>query len=233
MVSTKLPHYSASIYIPLSMFVAFSFLYAEQEKQKFPLWVVLLFVALGTGLGCLFLAIPSVLNEYAALQLVDFTFPWSAGIWITGIAVAVCFPVAGFFLFRDKLKSGLVVTALAMMIFTQGLWRFHLPSFIVVHQQPLLNLVSEVHRKEKPLVFYRMVSFAAFFYGKKPIEVLHNYKFSGDPAILDIRHEEPVYIIAGIENKDRLLTEHPLAEYEKSTGKFALFVIRAKKLIPD
>lgn len=232
MVSTKLPHYSASVYIPLSMFVAFILNYADKEKIKFRNWVLISFGLLGISLGCLNLFLPQMLNQYAEAQLISFrTFP-SFGVWLTGTGIAVLFVISVIALGLKKFGKGIILAALAMTLFTQGLWRFHLPVFVDIHQKPLLRLVNEANSRQSRLVFYRMVSFAAFFYGRKPIDILHNYKFEGDPSILNTRADDPIHIITSTENKKRLIREHPLAEFVKDSGRFSLFVIKARSVEP-
>jgi hypothetical protein len=120
------------------------------------------------------------------------------------------------------------MTALAMLIFTQGLWRYQLPVFIQIHQQPLLRLIHEAHAMSNRVVLYRMVSFAAFFYGKRPIEILHNYKFTGNPELLNNQHDNDIFIICDTTNSDRLQKEHPLVKPVKQSGRFFLFKIDGK-----
>ena len=122
----------------------------------------------------------------------------------------------------------MVTIALFMLIFTQSLWRLLMPPFLDYMQQPLIEMVVEAHQKGGKIVFYRLVSFAALFYGQQPIEMLHTYKFPGNPDILNRPHKQDIFVMADKSNKDRLLQEHPLVKHLEDRGTFSLFILEKK-----
>ena len=86
----------------------------------------------------------------------------------------------------------------------------------------MLEMVQDSIQKGYPIVFYRYVSFAALFYGKHPIHMLHTYKFVGDPTILNQRHDKTLSVITTKNHLDRLLKEHPLLEPFEEKGQFVM-----------
>lgn len=228
-VSTKLPHYSASIYIPLSLVAALNLDYAISGNRSLSWWVIGLFTLAGITLAILIMAIPPLMTRFAQTQAIDFDHTWSNWLYFWGAGMIVSIVTAGVLLFRKKFAKSIVLTLIFMTLFTQVFWRFHIPPFLRINQEPLLEMVQEAQQKDGRLVFYRIVSFAAFFYGKTDIEVIHNYKFPGNPEILNRRHEKDLYIIADAENRERLLREHPLVEFLRAEGKFALFILEKRQ----
>ncbi len=230
-VSTKLPHYSASIYIPLSMLVAVNIENAFITGKGLPKWSIWGTGVIGVFFALLFIGIPAILEEYSKVQLVSMPDVAMSVVIVTGGLILALFFASMFYLHRKKLTLGLVFIAAAMLVFTQGLWRIHLPVFVAIHQQPLIDVVKEAQQKSSKVVFYRMVSFAAFFYGNGPIEILHNYKFPGDPQILNRRFTEDTYIISDYKNAKRLQKDHPLVEKINQVGRFCLYRIEKSSTI--
>ena len=73
-VSTKLPHYSASVYIPLSMWAAAMLDRRLSEKRMFPRRFALLLGVSGMLLAVGFMAFPHIAGK--EVLLVDHDFPW-------------------------------------------------------------------------------------------------------------------------------------------------------------
>ena len=92
-------------------------------------------------------------------------------------------------------------------------------------QDPMLKMVKDSINKNQPIVFYRYVSFAALFYGRVPITMLHTYKFPGDPEILNQNPKKTISIITTKSHIKDLVKEHPLVKYVKENGKFVMFEI--------
>ena len=83
-----------------------------------------------------------------------------------------------FHIFRciyNNFKLGLVFYLIAMLVFSQGIWRYQVPMGLKFIQNPMLEMVKEATKNKQPVVFYRFVSFAALFYGKKPIHMRAQY----------------------------------------------------------
>ena len=228
-VSTKLPHYSASVYIPLTFIIAIAIQDYFKGDRAFPLWVPVGFSLSTAGMGILVILIPGLATRFLQNQGISLVLDWSPLITYAG-AILICFGVLGGMLLKlGRIKLAIVTIALIMLIFTQSLWRFLVPPFLGYNQQPLIEMVQEAHQKGGKIVFYRLVSFAALFYGKQPIEMLHTYKFPGDPEILNKSHKENIFIMADKSNKERLLREHPLVRHIEDRGTFSLFILEKNK----
>ena len=109
-----------------------------------------------------------------------------------------------------------------MLLFSQRIWRYQVPMGLKFIQNPMLEMLKESIKKKQPVVFYRFVSFAALFYGKEPIHMLHTYKFTGDPTKLNKRHNKTISVITTKNHLDSLINEHPLLEFVKEKGQFVL-----------
>ena len=113
---------------------------------------------------------------------------------------------------------------------TQGLWRYQVPLGLSFLQDPMLKMVEEAISKQQPLVLYRYVSFAALFYGKQYIEMLHTYKFPSDPAILDRPSQKTLAVITKKDRREGLIREHPMVVPVRESGQFVLFKLPARKI---
>ncbi len=226
LVSTKLPHYSASIYIPLSLLIAYVLVEKINSKQRLPKWSIGLFVALGLIMSVGTMMVPRFADQFLTDKKITFTFHWPTALYFAGSLMIGLSLVASFLFLRNKIKAGIVITAVLMLVFTQNLWQNLMPPFLSYNQQPLLEMVDDAYQKGNKVVFYRFVSFAALFYGKKPIDMLYTDKFNADPKILAQRHNKDLEIVSDISNKKRLLKEYPLVEHVRDKGTFSLFIIR-------
>lgn len=225
-VSTKLPHYSASVYIPLTLLIAMNFLYALKPKTALPNWSLYSFLVLGLVLSALLVLMPRLLLEYGKVRMVDYQPGDQNAIYLLGIVSAVLFTFSAMLLLRKRIAYALAVSAIAIFLFVQGVWVFHLPDFIKIHQKPLLTLINDAHRRGGQIALYRMVSFAALFYGKKPVEVLYNYKFPGDVEKLRQPHEKDFYLITDLDYRKKLVREFPAAEFQDKAGRFIMFRLK-------
>jgi len=225
-VSTKLPHYSASVYIPLSFFAAITIFRYLENKEEFPKWVLSFFLLFNSFLGIILLSLPTLTKQYFETQAIDFQVQWPTSIFPLGILYVLCILFSGFLLFRKKILMSLVVTVLAMFIFTQNTWRNYLPAFLSFHQKPLLDMMDGVRSKEGKIVFYRFVSFAALYYGNQPIDMLYTTKFESKPEMLRNRKGEEIYVFtADNNNAQKLKTEFPEAKFLEKRGLFTLFLL--------
>ncbi len=231
LVTTKLPHYSASIYIPLSFIVALGLFQAIQTRKSISwLWIGV-FVVLGGGLAAFQLIFPMVVKWYSEQQSLLLNLAVSPFIYVTGGGMLLSLLIAAFLFARRSIEIACWITAIAMLLSSQGLWRFQIPVYLQYIQQPMLELVKEAHAEKGKLVFYRYVSFAALFYGKQPIEMLHTYKFPGDPEVLNSRGENNIFVVTEVKHKKRLQDEHPLVEHRKDAGGFTMYVIPKEETV--
>ncbi len=228
-VTTKLPHYSASIYIPLSFAIALCLERCLQIRSRIPKGVILLYLLMGTIFSALLAFFPFLLETHFERQgvVIDVQSPWQ--IHGTGIALFSGVSVASWFLWKKKLRVPIWITVASMFVVTQGIWRFHAPVYLRYTQQPLIEMVQSAYAQQGKVVLYRYVSFAALFYGKQPIEMLHTYKFPGNPEILDNPQEGALFVITERKNKKKLKKEHPLVEFVRDSGTFSLFILPRSK----
>ena len=231
-VSTKLPHYSASVYIPLALLVAMSLHQKMESGERLPTKMILLYTAMACGLATLTLLIPKLADRFLREEGVEFTFFWPKELYLVGGVMIVFYLVAALLFWKNRLKAGIIVTALMTLIFTQDLWRLLMPPFLSFNQQPLLEMVDESYQKGGKVVLYRFISFAALFYGKRPIDMLHTDKFNADPAILTHRQTFDRFIISNIKEKHRLIKEYPLVEHIRDNGSLSYFVIKKTPKYP-
>lgn len=228
-VSTKLPHYSSPVYFPLSLFIAVSLHHYLKTKTPIPRWILLGYLILGGVFGLTFLFFPQ-LAEYAMAQRGDvLNFDWPTASFMTGTGLLVGVGTGFFFFWKNKIMKAVWMTALGAFLFSQGLWRYQVPAFLEYDQTPMVNLVLETQKKEGRLLLYRRVSFAALYYGKQPIEMLHTYKFPGDPTALDTPQDEDLYVITEKVNIKQLIKEHPLVQHVKDAGQVSLFILPKKQ----
>jgi hypothetical protein len=99
-----------------------------------------------------------------------------------------------------------------------------LPLVAAYNQGPVLALMNEAYANGGDLALYRTMSFAVFFYGHRDVEVLHSYKFRGDPTRLDRPGTRPLYVIAPRDQTVRLLREHPGLVPVRDLGSLALYL---------
>ena len=224
-VTTKLPHYSASIYIPLSFVIALGLERLIQTQLPIPRWIIGFYFLLGTVFSVLLLLFYSLIDDYFRGQGIVFEIQWPQTFYLPGIGFFMGIAVGSYFFWKKKIWIAAWVTALTMFIGTQGIWRVHVPVYLQYVQQPLIDLVQEAHEKEGKVVFYRIVSFAALFYGKRPIEMLHTYKFPGRPEILNKRQETDLFVFTERKHKKSLKKAHSLVEFVKDHGTFSLFIL--------
>ena len=224
-VSTKLPHYSASIYIPLSLMVALCLERAIKNQAGIAFWIIGIYLLLGTLVAAWLTALPWLLENHFAAQNFSLNGLWPTPAYLTGIFLFLGIALASFLFFRKKIWRAVWTTAATLFLVSQGLWRSHVPLYLQYAQQPLLKLVEKAHQNQGKVVFYRYVSFAALFYGKQPIEMLHTYKFPGNPSILDQPAATDLFVITEQKNKNSLQTAHPLVEFLEDHGTFSLFLL--------
>jgi len=224
-VSTKLPHYSASVYIPLTLIIAGIIRQQWQSGAAFPFPFLAALAILMLGLAVLVLLVPILADHYLIRQGVTFEFNWPDTLAIAGSALLALGILAVLLFGRRKTEAALGMTVLYTFVLTQSLWCLLVPPFLSYIQQPLIDMVHASHRQGGKVVFYRLVSFAALFYGKQPIEMLHTYKFPGNPDILNRRQAHNLYVVADKSQKTRLTQEHPLVRHLEDRGTFSWFVL--------
>ncbi len=228
LVSTKLPHYSASVYIPLSLWAASMLESRMRTGAVFPPWFWILLPLTGVLLAVGFMVFPHLAQNEIEKVTPGFNWAIPAAIYWCGIMMLLLFVLGSAACALKWMKSGIALMAVGMLFWTQGLWRYQVPLGLSYLQDPMLSLVEEVHREKQHLVFYRYVSFAALFYGRRPITMLHTYKFPGDPTILDTKGNRTISVITKKKHEQSLIREHPLLKRDRDAGEFVLYRLPAK-----
>jgi len=222
-VNTKLPHYSASVYIPLSLFIAWVLTQVLEQKIILPSWLSWLHAAWGTLIAAGLMSFPVLAENYIRENIPQqegsIVLQWSTGIYWTAAAFLATFLI-GSLLLRSRTALAIGITAFSMIFLVQGLWRYQVPMIQGVIQTPMLALVEEAKQKQHELVFYRYVSFAALFYGKQPIEMLYTDKFPGNPDILKNTEGRKFSVITEQKHQAALEREFPALFLVKQSGNF-------------
>lgn len=225
LVSTKLPHYSASMYIPLTLLIA---LQLHDRKFDLPRWSVWVLGGWGGVLAAGLCAVPFLAEAYLAEVSPEFQLEWSSGIYWTSGGMLLTMLLGTWLLWQRRFWYGVGCVGLAMIFCVQGLWRYQVPMIQSYVQTPLVELVQEAQAQESKVVLYRVVSFAALFYGQEPVEMLHTYKFPNDPEILNRPHSQELAVITERRLEKSLQQSHPRVQFVRHSGNFALYRIPAE-----
>ncbi len=228
-VTTKLPHYSASIYIPLTFVIALCLERCLQTRTGIPKGVTILYFLTGMVFSAMLLLFPALLENHFNKQGLRFEIqsPWQ--IYGTGIAFFLGMISGSVFFWKKRIRVAIWITVATVFLTTQGIWRFHLPVYLRYVQQPLITIVRSANALQGKVLFYRIVSFAALYYGKQPIEMLHTYKFPGNPEILNNPQDSDLFVITERKYKNQLKKEHPLVRFVTDYGTFSLFILSHSK----
>lgn len=222
-VQNKLPHYSASVYTPLSLAVAFGL---QQCISNWRLWFGTGFYTI-TGLAYIgfVAASPWWLNMYGQTEglNIQYDLPLTAW-WLLGLAV-LGLGAGAWCLLQKKTFLAMVFTLLFMLVNTQNLLRFPATVYLEHSQQNLVSLTHQFQQKPGRLVFYRIVSHAAIFQGAKPIEMLHT-RYENEPNLLAQRQAQDVYIISLSRRQTQLLEEYPLVEALEKHFQYSVLILK-------
>ena len=227
--ATKLPHHSASIYVPLSFIVSLIIYHHWKNSSQVSSLTVSFFIISSVTISAALIALPQLAEQFLEQDNINFTLKWPNEIYImNGLFIGLIF-IAGALFRSRKIAYGVACTAIAAFIFSQTLWRHYVPTYLSYSQQPLINMIKEVKGEGGKIAFYRFISFAAIYYGEEPIEMLGTSKFEGDFSILDKAQSDNIYIFtADRNNRERLIKEHPLVKLLEIRGVFAKFILSKK-----
>ncbi len=229
-VSTKLPHYSASMYIPLSFLVAIALERVINAGGTVPRAPVYVMIAFGLVLGVFFGGVPyfmEAINRDAGFVLIETITP-PPGAFLTGVFLTLAGLVAAFYFWRGRVLSGVLAAAFAMGCWVLAVWGLFFPQFSRYNQGPVMAMVHRAHAAGGDLALYRHLSFAAMFYGKKDILVLHSYKFAGDPDRLKTPGERDLYVIAPRKTRPELEFLYPELRHLEDGGQLSLWMLPAR-----
>ena len=230
-VSTKLPHYSASMYIPLSLLVALVLQRKQGEGGGIGPVLLAVMVLYGVVLGLVFAVVPYYMDAiniergfvmYDRIEPADLAF-------LPGVFLVLAVLGAAHFFFRARVLAGVLAGAIFMGAWSVATWGLFFPQFSRYNQGPVMHLMHKAYAAGGDLALYRYLSFAAMFYGKKDILVLHSYKFEGDLERLKQPGPRDLYVVAPAKTRPELEHWFPLLEHVEDAGMLSMFVLPAAR----
>lgn len=228
-VRTKLPHYSASMYIPLALLAALP-LYQKLESGTRPgLGIRFTTIAFGLFLGGIIGVIPFVMESIRVKAgfVIDEAYHPSIFAFLPGLLLALATVLIVVLFSRNRVLEGVLAGAFTMGVFAIATWAHLLPLNHAYNEAPVKKLMEYAYDRDGRLAMYRYLSFAVLYYGDRPVEVLHNYKFEGDPSVLDHPGDRDLYVITRTGGEKKLRKEHPGLIFVKHLGQHALYKLPA------
>ncbi|PNV76268.1 ArnT family glycosyltransferase [Leptospira inadai] len=215
-VQTKLPHYSSSIYFPLSFFTA---LVLERFGSELMLkkGITLSFLSFGFLLSVLFLGLAALANYLIRSGFSDekvfphfgLTDSIPGLILLTGILFA-------YFRGRNVRQAHLLgkfvfPVWITLLVFLISLSVTLAPKVIDLLQGKTLRLFDRVVQKEGgEVIFYKYLSFYPMFYRNQPIHIIGSYKFKDETDLLNHPPEgKKLFIIGNANSQTELIFLYP------------------------
>ncbi|PJZ49619.1 ArnT family glycosyltransferase [Leptospira saintgironsiae] len=228
-VQTKLPHYSSSIYFPLSFFVSYLIL----EKPEILKSNIFSFSFLGLGLvvGLIFIFLPQI-SEYSSSSmgvrkelLPSFDFWDSSSGLVLFLGILIGF--VGLQLFRKGKAEGkdffLASTWISMLIFVGVLSFTITPKIISFLQDGNLRLYDKAEKSGNPIVYYKYLSFYPMFYREKKIHMMGSYKFKDETFLLDSK--EKLSIICNRNSVLELVLTYPQRSFQEVSAESGVVLL--------
>lgn len=189
-VQTKLPHYSSSIYLPLSFFIARILEYRERKEYELPKKATIGFFLGYFFLVALFLLVPAIVDASLekewfreAIQNAD---PKGFGFtgYIPGIVLLLGF-LLGIIVYPKKNQWFFFSVLLTMSSFLSLLSFLWMPRVIEWNQSPQVELTEKAFQEGGEIILYKYLSFAPMYYQfGHPVYVIGNYKFTDRTDLL-------------------------------------------------
>ena len=222
---TKLPHHSSSIYLPLTLLIAVLVDRHLSSRTPFPKRVPLVLALLGGALTAFFVALPHAAQRYVEGLVPGHQLEWSVAVYWVGAVLGGLFLLGVVLFWRQRVAPALITLTVAMVVWTHGLWQLQVPLYTDFVQAPVVSLVREAHSRNQPVVLYRILSFAALFYGDRNVPMVHVKFPHGTPDLLDHTRAEAVAVITERRHETALHREHPLVRFVRHKGNYALYRI--------
>ncbi|MFI5400514.1 MAG: ArnT family glycosyltransferase [SAR324 cluster bacterium] len=242
-VTTKLPHYSSGIYVPLTMLAALALQGVARIRGRIPVWLAAALALYGLLLAAGMAVLPYTMAELAqgVGAGLDPAPAVPATAFVPGAILGAGIVVGAVLLGWGRTLTGVAVTAVTMGAFIVGVWRVHLPLFAEYNQGPVIALMDEAYRNGGELATYKNVSYAVLFYGCRgndlvtdcrDVDMVGTEKFAGDAARLDTPGQLPLYVITSRVHVAELATEHPQLRLVRSLGELAMYRLPARSELP-
>ncbi|TGM98862.1 ArnT family glycosyltransferase [Leptospira dzoumogneensis] len=228
-VQTKLPHYSSSIYFPLSFFASYLIL----EKPEILRSNVFTFSFLGIGLvvGLIFLLLPQI-SEYSSSSMgVGKELLPSFNLWDSSSGLILLFGiligVIGLQFFKNGKEEGkdlfLVSTWISMLLFVGVLSSTITPKIISFLQDGNLRLYDKAEKSGNQIVYYKYLSFYPMFYREKKIHMMGSYKFKDETFLLDSK--EKLSIICNRNSVLELILTYPQRNFQEVSAESGIVLL--------
>ncbi|PJZ78750.1 ArnT family glycosyltransferase [Leptospira neocaledonica] len=228
-VQTKLPHYSSSIYFPLSFFV--SYLIIEKPEILKSNTFSFSFLGLGLVVGLIFLFLPQI-SEYSSSSmgvgkelLPSFNFWDSSSGLVLFLGILIGF--VGLQLFRKGKEEGkdffLASTWISMLIFVGVLSSTITPKIISFLQDGNLRLYDKAEKSGNQIVYYKYLSFYPMFYREKKIHMMGSYKFKDETFLLDSK--EKLSIICNRNSVLELVLTYPQRSFQEVSAESGIVLL--------
>ncbi|MGJ4788664.1 glycosyltransferase family 39 protein [Leptospira koniambonensis] len=228
-VQTKLPHYSSSIYFPLSFFAAYMIL--ERPEILKSAAFTFSFLGIGFVVGLIFLLLPQI-SEYSSssmgvgkelLPSFDFWDSSSGLVLLLGILIGFI----GLQLFKKGNEEGkdlfLASTWISMLIFVGVLSSTITPKIISFLQDGNLRLYDKAEKSGNQIVYYKYLSFYPMFYREKKIHMIGSYKFKDETFLLDSK--EKLSIICNRNSVLELVLTYPHRNFQEVSAESGILLL--------
>jgi 4-amino-4-deoxy-L-arabinose transferase-like glycosyltransferase len=233
-VQTKLPHYSSSVYIPLSFFVAyFLSLWNEEESpsERKPFVFTSIYLLL---FGIIFVSLPLILKYLRHVESLQIKYGLRESDsfgnfgWIPGVILIAS---SGYHYFYSKKKAfsimPLVLSVwLSMQIFVLSFATLIMPAFIDISQRQVLHLYDLALKYNQNICFYKYLSFYPMFYRDNTICIMGSYKFKDETDRLS--SEEELYLITKKKSLVELGLFYPKRKFNLIAEDAGLTLIQVK-----
>ncbi|EPG76025.1 dolichyl-phosphate-mannose-protein mannosyltransferase [Leptospira fainei serovar Hurstbridge str. BUT 6] len=232
-VQTKLPHYSSSIYFPLSFFTA---LVLERFGAELVLkkWIILSFLSFSCIVSVLFLGLPILANYLIRSGFSDEKVFPEFGI-IDSIPGLVLLAGILFAYFRvrsvtpgDLSGKFIFPVWVTLLVFLISLSVTLAPKVIDLLQGKTLRLFDRAVREEGgEVIFYKYLSFYPMFYRDQPIHIVGSYKFKDESDLLNHPPEgKKLFIIGNANSQTELIFLYPNRKFVPIETEGGLVLLR-------
>ncbi|TGL59455.1 ArnT family glycosyltransferase [Leptospira sarikeiensis] len=230
-VQTKLPHYSSSIYIPLSFFA--SYLILEKGEILRSDLFSFSFLFLGVIVGLIFIFLPEIIRSSASSMgvaeevLPSFTFSdrLSGILLVIGIFTGFL----GLRFLKEKKEetrnSFLIAIWATLLIFVGTLSSTVTPKIISYLQDGNLRLYDRAEKSGTNIVFYKYLSFYPMFYREKKIHIIGSYKFQDESGLFD--SDEKLSIICNRNSVLELILTYPKREFKEVSVESGILLLES------
>lgn len=236
-VTTKIVHYSSLAYFPLSFLAAKVIYDAITLKKKFPRWLLLIILLIGSIFSVVFFAAPwlaehmEILMSYvrdpftaACLQT---GVEWTGSEGFVGIGYFILIAAGFILLWRNQFSKGVFTifgaTACCMLIYL----RLLVPKIEQYSQGPAIRFYEDLRGKNVYVNTFGFKSYAQYFYFRKPLgddSLSHSEQW-----LLQEDIDRPAYFVTKVTSMASI-ENYPDIHFLYKEGGYAFYVREAKKV---